>query len=217
MIASAKRIENTTSGSIALSAAARIGLTGINPVSHSLNVGSCLADSIATALSTRSAVTERGSMSIIEKRGGAARSASSAVPIRSARNSPSVRAPRRPTLLRSLTEATPPMSIATTSGTTVMRMALTHSSPIGTIHETAASNPGLPDAETRIPAISPATSDTSTRLVREIGLARRAKGAPKSPPPDTHASEIQRKRDSVVCFNCELQWAHGLRNVPRYS
>ena len=58
--------------------------------------------------------------------------------------------------------------IATTRGTTVIRMAFTHSSPSGEIHRTAEISVSLPEAATSAPAARPATSDETTRVVREM-------------------------------------------------
>src|SRR5258708_29756847 len=82
-----------------------------------------------------------------------------------------VRAPSRPTARTSAAEAMPVMRSETTSGTTVMRMALTHRVPIGAMASAAASNDGVSVAEMRKPPAIARRRASRTRLFSFISSA----------------------------------------------
>ncbi len=65
-------------------------------------------------------------------------------------------------------EATPVTSSDTTSGITVMRIALTHSAPIGSTTETAANDAGCCVSDMMTPITRPATRPTRTLAVKDI-------------------------------------------------
>ena len=56
----------------------------------------------------------------------------------------------------------PEISIATTSGTTVIRMALTKMMPTGSSARTSQSSAGEPDLDARMPSSKPATNPNNT-------------------------------------------------------
>jgi hypothetical protein len=64
-------------------------------------------------------------------------------------------------------EATPVTSSDTTSGTTVMRIALTHNAPIGSITATAPSETGCWITDRMTPMTRPATRPTRTLEVKD--------------------------------------------------
>ena len=70
--------------------------------------------------------------------------------------------------LMSAAEATPVISSETTSGMTVMRMALTHSAPIGAIASAARMSVALPVAAMIAPAMTAATRARRTRVLSFI-------------------------------------------------
>src|ERR1041385_5948594 len=70
-------------------------------------------------------------------------------------------------------EATPVMSRDTTSGITVMRIALTQRVPIGSTKSTNFRSAGAGSARMARPRISPKTSATRTRMVRDMSYRLR--------------------------------------------
>ena len=82
-------------------------------------------------------------------------------------NVSSVRVPSRPIDLRSAAPATPVMMSDTTSGITVIRIALTQIVPIGASQSAAASSVGLPLAAMAAPPARPAAEgDEHARCCR---------------------------------------------------
>src|SRR5439155_21727915 len=88
-----------------------------------------------------------------------------AVPTRSTRNTSNVTPPRRPTALTSTVDATPVITSDTTSGITVIRMALTQIVPIGAIESAAATSDAFADAAIAAPSPTALPSATSTRVL----------------------------------------------------
>src|SRR5688572_4269372 len=131
-MASAKNIVNRINGTIAPLAAAAIGFDGINDISQAENVcaGSAASWPAASAAPAGSGGGALGGESN-SKTAGATGMTTIAIPVSSSRKTSSVRPPSRPTALTSVADATPVMSSDTTSGMTVMRMALTQSVPTG--------------------------------------------------------------------------------------
>ena len=163
--------EKMTSGSIVPSAAVFTGFVGTRSVSHCPKVGSCFAlcaaaspDAVAEA---RSEAAIAGSISRRAKIGGERTAATIAEQTSRARKSANVRAPIRPTAAAFDADATPTTNRENTSGTTVILMAFTQSTPTGCRNDTA-DRASSPDAETAMPRTKPAPSANRTRLVRDI-------------------------------------------------
>ena len=74
----------------------------------------------------------------------------------------------RPMAFTSLADATPVMSSETTSGMTVIRMAFTHSVPIGAMASAALASGTIPDALMIMPSRMAAMSATRTRVLSFI-------------------------------------------------
>ena len=140
------------SGTIAPCAAAAIGFGGSNDVTHAANVCGLLAvispaasaapggNAIAPCFGKRSNRTKASGMTAM------------ATIANNIRNTSSVRPPTRPIARTSAAEAIPVMRSETTSGITVMRMALIHNAPIGAMASAARTSDALPDAAIAIPA-----------------------------------------------------------------
>jgi hypothetical protein len=88
-------------------------------------------------------------------------------------NTSSVRPPSRPIAFTSVADATPVMISETTSGITVIRIAFTHSVPIGASESAARSRASLPDAAINAPPTTAAPSATRTRV---LSFMRRSVG-----------------------------------------
>ena len=121
------------SGTIAPSAAAETGFDGISEVNHAASVGASLA---TTWLAASLAPGGNGGR---EAAGGSHANTAAmigimttAIPAGSSTNTITVRAPSRPIAATSVVDATPVTSSDTTSGITVIRIAFTHSVPMGT-------------------------------------------------------------------------------------
>ncbi len=170
-IATASSRAKTISGSIAPFAAAAMGLLGMSDVSQLLTVccwpldAICPAASAAPAGSDGRAAMLCGNKANTDAASGMTTTATDAL---SSTKMISDFPPMRPIALTSLAEATPVMSSETTSGMTVMRIAFTHSVPIGAIASAAFASGTLPDALMTIPSRMAAMSATRTRLLSFI-------------------------------------------------
>ncbi len=152
-------------------AAAAIGLDGNSDVSHAESVWACPPAASCPAASAAPA----GSGGAATPRGGRRRKSAgpngmttAAVPVSKATNTRRVRPPSLPIDFTSLAEATPVMRSETTSGITVMRMALTHSVPTGAMASAACRNEALPDAAIAAPPATATQSATRTRVLSFI-------------------------------------------------
>ena len=164
--ASASTRVNTTSGSIAPSAAARMGFAGIVSMIRWVSVGSCCTavtvDDAAVVADARSRSVTSGVNGIRASSGGAIASAMSPATTSRITNVTSARTPRRPSDREPMPVATPVISTETTSGTTVIRIALTHRLPNGSMIPTSRSANGLEVAATMLPSRKPAASAART-------------------------------------------------------
>ncbi len=88
-----------------------------------------------------------------------------AVPASKATNTRRVRPPSLPIDFTSLAEATPVMRSETTSGITVIRMALTQSVPTGAMASAACSSDTFPDAAIAAPPATAAPRAMRTRVL----------------------------------------------------
>ena len=143
------------SGTIAPSAAAATGFAGISEVNHAASVGASLA---TTWLAASLAPGGNGGR---EAAGGSHANTAAmtgimttAIPAGSRRNTITVRAPSRPIAATSVVDATPVTSSETTSGITVIRIALTHSVPMGTSWSASATRRASFDAATTRPRVN---------------------------------------------------------------
>ena len=153
------------SGSISPFAAAAIGFCGINEVSHVPNPVAppdapiWPAASAAPAGSGGRGDDVGGSIANTVTMVGTATRATHAT---CAVKITSVRPPMRPTDVTLVVEAIPVISSETTSGITVIRMALTQRMPIGITRSAACRSDVLPDAAIAAPAMSATTSAMRT-------------------------------------------------------
>ena len=130
----AKSSTNNTNGTIAPFAAAPTGLFGSNDVVHDAKVCTwppLVSSRAASAAPAGSAGLAPAGSS--EKSAGATSVTTIAAPNNKATKTNSDVAPMRPIPRTSAAEATPVMISATMSGITVIRIAVTHSEPIGAI------------------------------------------------------------------------------------
>ena len=157
VIASASRIVNTTSGSIAPVAAAAMGFCGTSDVSQLAEAvpgfGGGDLPAAAAAPSGSGGRTEPVAGSIA-KRVIAAGMNRSAVTASCATKMAIVRPPIRPIDARFLVDAIPVISREITSGITVIRIAFTQSVPIGATRSAACRRARLPEAAIAAPARS---------------------------------------------------------------
>ena len=130
----------TITGSMASSTAALTGFGGTRPTSQLVNEGSA-GTAPAAELAPRSDAADAASILSSEKSGGAARKVSSATVERITAYSATARPPSRPTARVSFSSAMVAISSETTSGMIVIRIALTHTVPTGSI---AATKPAAP-------------------------------------------------------------------------
>ncbi len=163
----------TMRGSIAPSAAARTGFAGTRSINHCAKPGirrtlSAVAVAVCDALAC-SAACAPGSMSKRPRIGGASRAAKIAPANRVTRNSAIARTPTLPSAAGFGVDAIPATRLPTTSGMTVMRIALMNNVPIGSIHLATLDSVAFPLDETRRPSPSPATSAIRTRVVSDMG------------------------------------------------
>ncbi len=173
-MASAKSSVKTTSGIIAPLAAAAMGLAGSSDGSHAASPVACWPAARSPAAST----APGGNAGRVEASGGSKRNAATAsgmaktaMPAINSTNTAIVRAPRRPIARRSAAEATPVTSSETTSGITVIRMALTHSVPTGATASAARSQNGSPLQAMAAPAASPAASAMRTQMLLRMATS----------------------------------------------
>ena len=89
---------------------------------------------------------------------------------RAARQTQSRLAAEMPIDFMSVADATPVTISATTSGITVMRIAFTHSVPMGTRASAAFTSDSFPDAAMRIPPPTAAARATTIRVLSFIAL-----------------------------------------------
>ncbi len=128
---------------MAPSAAALTGFEGTSPTSHSRAVGAARCDGPAPAATTRSDAVVAASIGSHASSGGVISAVSAALQETRRRKSAAALRPSRPTRRGSLAEATPTTRLETTSGTTVIRIALTQSVPTGSASAARASSAGL--------------------------------------------------------------------------
>ncbi len=141
VIASARSNVNRTSGTMEPLAAAATGFCGRSDVSHAPNVWLCPGRDLAgrfggAGRERRCARRWAGAQRAVARAASRPRQPRPAATT----NTSSVRPPSRPIAFMSVADATPVMSSDTTSGMTVMRMAFTHSVPIGAMKSAAASS-----------------------------------------------------------------------------
>src|SRR5439155_17816671 len=91
-----------------------------------------------------------------------------AVPSRRRKKLSRVRPPRRPIARKSAALATPVIKSATTSGMTVIRMALIHRTPTGAMAAAACASRAFPEIAIAIPPAKAANNATSTRVLSFI-------------------------------------------------
>ncbi len=155
------------SGSIAPSAADLITFGGTSDVSQAPNPGSFVTSTavwppLACACDRNAfAASADNFMSLMS--GGAMSSATNPAAANSATKVAIVATPRRPIVRSSLADATPTNSSETTSGTIVMRIALTHSCPIGSSTPATRSAIALSHAAIALPKTNPAMRPMTTR------------------------------------------------------
>ncbi len=169
------------SGRSAPSAAALTGFAGTRSTSHRENVGIFVAFCAAVvpaldALAFMDAMAA-GSSGIRLISGGA-RSAAYAAAANSVtmKNTIAPR-PTRPMDLAFGALVMPTIRLPTTSGITVIRMALIHSVPSGSIASAALARRGEPLLAMATPPPMPATSAMRTRVVRDMRQSRQRSGA----------------------------------------
>ena len=176
-MATAKSRVKMISGSIAPLAAAAIGLVGTSDVSQVATVCTCpleatwLAASAAPAGSDGRAPIACGNNPNTSGARGMTTAATDAL---SRINTSSDLPPMRPMAFTSLADATPVMSSEITSGMTVIRIAFTHSVPIGAMASAAVVSGTLPDALMIVPSRMAAMSATRTRVLSFIELGKSA-------------------------------------------
>src|SRR5690606_37067746 len=161
-----KNSANTTSGSIALSAAAAIALLGTIATSESAQLaGATAAPPLPAA--PDSAWARSGSGVTSDSAAGATIAVKAAAPARISRNTMIARRATRPELAASLAVFTPTITSASTSGTTVICSALSHSLPNGcTMSATRTPSAGSSQASSR-PSRAP---ETRPVRIREVAL-----------------------------------------------
>ena len=166
-IASASNNVKRINGIISPVAAAAIGLEGRSEVSQPENVCPFPPVAISAAAAAAPAGSSRplACCGSIRKSIGASGITTIAVPTRRNRNTNSVRPPMRPIDFTSEAEATPTTRSDTTNGITVMRIALTHSVPIGVMKSAARTNVGIPDAAMATPLAIATARATRTRVL----------------------------------------------------
>ncbi len=171
--ASAKSRVKTISGSIAASTAARIGLVGTRPTTKPPSVGrSGTAAGIDDCPWARRAAPASAGIDRRANSGGPASAANRAAPARSTRNHVIVRAPSRPSDRTSAKLVTLVKSSDTTSGTSTIRIAFTHSAPSGSTRPASASSGANRAADTPIPAPRPTTSAARPSTAGRSSAAR---------------------------------------------
>ena len=165
-IATASTSANRTYGTIAPLAAAAMGLAGSSEANHAeKDVATPLA---ATALAAsaapggRAGRTPSGNWLRMNWDSG---TITTAVATSSPRNTPSVRTPRRPMACTSDAEAMPVTTSASTSGITVMRMALIQRVPSGAMASANCSARSLPLA-----AMAPPVTMAASQREDDAGL-----------------------------------------------
>ena len=181
-VASATRKVKTISDTMLPLAAASTGLAGMSDVNHSTTptgvplACTCAAASAAPGGSGMAPVGHGKSATTA----GIVTAGTTALTTRRAKKTRSVRPPNRPTARRSDTDATPVMRSETTSGMTVMRIALTHSVPMGWMAVAHRANCSFPDAAIALPNARPAMRAASTTTPslprRRVVVVMRARG-----------------------------------------
>src|SRR5690606_29309109 len=163
-----KNIENTTSGSIALLAAAAIALLGMMPDSHAPGSVPCGSASGAW-IAARNAATTASSRGRAESTAGAATAANAPDSASSTTNTNIAVRAVRPEAAASAAELIPTTTSAATSGTTVICSAFSHSLPTGyTISATRVACAGSMAASTR-----PAAAPSKRPIITRAGVDRR--------------------------------------------
>ncbi len=159
------------SGSIAPSAAARIGLGGTRSMSHSRNPGAVRARS-TRSLAIRSLLarsdSETSALTTTRSNSGTPSTvANTAAASNTSTKMTSARHPTCPMLRPPDEDATPTMRLDMTSGMTVIRIALIQSVPTVSMGETSAASPGVDPTEIHTPAATPRMRPRSTRAVSD--------------------------------------------------
>src|SRR5690606_14433450 len=172
VVAKPKNSANTTSGSMALAAAAASALLGMTVVIHSAKEGARPMAAPSAPMARRNASTSAWSRGTSDSRPGAITAVK--LPEASSRmaNTAMARRAVRPEAAASAAEVTPSTTSAATSGTTVICRALSQSRPTGWARSAArAPSAGSVQARTR-PALAPRMRAMRTRAA----LDRRGKG-----------------------------------------
>ena len=165
--ATAKATANTSSGTIAPSAAARTALVGTRATTHWLGDAGAADPACEPA---RSAAEAASSIGRRANTAGIATAASAAVAVSSTRTVTPARHPARPIAGPSSWAVMQTTSLDTTSGRMVMRIALIHSVPAtsATVPTGASRGPATPTA---MPVASPAASPSRALVPRLIAIA----------------------------------------------
>ena len=151
----ANAIENTSTGTIAPSAAARTALDGTSATIH------CAAGTEAAAVPAagtlaRSEAAAAGSIGMRANTAGMMAEVSAAAAVSNPRKRAPAPPPSRPRAGPSSWPAMLTMSFATTSGRIVIRIALIHSVPTASATTPARARPGRPEAAIAMPVARPA-------------------------------------------------------------
>ena len=164
--------ENTISGNIAPSTAARTGFDGTSETNHCPMVGTDLACSPAAAPApaalARNASTAAGSSVSEPSNGPPANTPNPEAIASTMMKSTIARAPRRPTARASGAAVTPAMRLDITSGITVIRIAFTNNVPTGCSTDNAVAASALSLPARASPSATPATSAIRTFAVSDI-------------------------------------------------
>ena len=161
-------------GTMAPFAAAAIGFAGSSEPTHDANVCACppLARSRAASAAPGGSAGRAASGSSANT-DGASGMTTTAMPTSRRMNTEQRARAHRPIAFTSVADAMPVMMSETISGITVMRMAFTHSTPIGAMASAARSAWPFPLAAMTAPTAMAATSATRTRVPSFIFLFRR--------------------------------------------
>ena len=150
------------------SAAARTGFEGMSPTIQSLNGGS--STRVVEVVSLRAA-NASGSNDARDRSGGAKTAAIAALKATKATKITNVRPPILAALPADV-DARPVTRSETTSGMTVIRIAFTHSVPIGSIQATPTNKASAWFQEMNTPTARPTTRATRIRLVSDINYGQ---------------------------------------------
>ena len=167
LTAAAKRIAKSTSGRRAPSAAARKTFAGRRFTTQSPAVSFGVGAAAAAARASRNRPTASGPIGSAAVSGGTTNAAAAADSARRSRKSPTARPPSFPT--RPVREAptTATTRPETTSGRTVIRIALTQRVPAGSRAAAAFARRASLESDAAVPRPSPAASATRTWTVSE--------------------------------------------------